>query len=192
MTGVDRLRIEKAVRELILAIGENPERPGLRRTPQRVAEAWEEMFYGVGANPEQALGAPFASESSDLVLVRDIRLHSMCEHHLLPFYGRAHVAYLPDGEVVGLSRIADLVELLAARPQIQEDLTSRIADALDTGVHPRGVLVVLECTQACVASRGGRQPDVVTVTTSARGALKSPAARAEVMELLRGGTQEDA
>jgi GTP cyclohydrolase I len=198
MTGVDTARVERAVRELLLAIGETPDRPGLERTPNRVAEAYAEFFSGVGVDPQQHLvdsvptgstdaGAP---PDSDAVVLRDIGFRSMCEHHLLPFTGTAHVAYLPGEKVVGLSRIPAVVDTLASRPQVQERLTEQIADALEAGLHPRGVLVVLDAEHGCVTARGARQAHSSTVTVASRGALADPAARAEIIALIgsvRGG-----
>jgi GTP cyclohydrolase I len=195
MTGVDTARVERAVRELLVAIGEDPERPGLERTPRRVAEAYAEFFSGVGADPQQHLvgsvptGSTDAGEpaDSDVVLLRDLGFRSMCEHHLLPFTGVAHVAYLPGEKIVGLSRIPAVVETIASRPQVQERLTEQIADALDAGLHPRGVLVVLDAEHGCVTARGARQERSSTVTVASRGALADPAARAEVIALIGAG-----
>ena len=195
MTGVDTARVERAVRELLLAIGEDPERPGLERTPRRVAEAYAEFFSGVGADPQEHLadsvptGSTDAGEpaDSDVVLLRDLGFRSMCEHHLLPFTGLAHVAYLPGEKIVGLSRIPAVVETVASRPQVQERLTEQIADALDAGLRPRGVLVVLDAEHGCVTARGARQERSSTVTVASRGALADPAARAEVISLIGAG-----
>jgi GTP cyclohydrolase I len=192
MTGVDTARVERAVRELLLAIGEVPDRPGLERTPQRVAEAYAEFFSGVGADPQQHLadsvptGSTDAGEpaDSDAVVLREIAFRSMCEHHLLPFTGIAHVAYLPGEKIVGLSRIPAVVDTLASRPQVQERLTEQIADALDAGLRPRGVLVVLDAEHGCVTARGARQAHSSTVTVASRGALADPVARAEIIALI--------
>lgn len=181
---IDTARVEAAVAEILAAIGEDPARPGLVDTPRRVAEAYADYFAGVGADPSALLADAIPGESGEFVLVRDIRFRSMCEHHLLPFLGRAHVAYAPAERIVGLGRIAEVVHLLAARPQLQERLTDEIADALAGALAPHGVLVVLDAVHGCVSARGPRQPDVSTVTVAARGTLAEPAARAEVMALI--------
>ncbi len=184
MADIDRARIEAAVREILAAIGEDTGREGLALTPARVANAYSELFSGIGVDPATALGTPFPAETTDLIVVRDIRVRSVCEHHLLPFYGVAHVAYIPGDTVVGLSHIPHLVEVLAARPQVQENLTAQIVDTLEAAIAPRGAVAVLECTQSCVASRGGRQPDALTVTVASRGELAEPTRRLEVLVLL--------
>lgn len=182
---VDRERIAAAVRELLAAIGDDPARPGLAETPRRVAEAYAEYFSGVGEDPAAHLdSADLAGESGELVLLRDIEFRSMCEHHLLPFIGVAHVAYLPSDRIVGLGRIPLVVETVASRPQIQERLSDEIADALVAGLDPRGVLVVVEATHGCVAARGARQAKSSTVTVASRGALAEPIERAEIMALI--------
>jgi GTP cyclohydrolase I len=181
---IDTARVEAAVAEILAAIGEDPARPGLVDTPRRVAEAYADYFAGVGADPSVLLADAIPGESGEFVLVRDIRFRSMCEHHLLPFLGRAHVAYAPDERIVGLGRIAEVVHLLAARPQLQERLTDEIADALVTALAPHGVIVVVDAVHGCVSARGPRQPDASTVTVAARGTLADPAARAEVMALI--------
>jgi GTP cyclohydrolase I len=191
---VDRERIAVLVRELLDAIGEDPDRPGLKQTPQRVADAYAEFFSGVGADAAEPLantisvsrGPAPETLSSGAVMLRDIRFRSICEHHLLPFRGRAHVAYLPGVQVVGLGALPRVVDLLAARPQVQERLGEQIADAIDGALDARGVLVVLSATHDCVTTRGGTQPDAQTVTIAARGALAEPAARAELIALLSG------
>lgn len=184
MAEIDRGRIEAAVREILAALGEDAEREGLALTPTRVANAYAEMFSGIGADPVATLGDVFPAETNDVVIVRNIRVRSVCEHHLLPFSGVAHVAYLPGESVVGLSRIPLLVETLAARPQIQENLTAQIVDSLESVISPRGALAVLECTQSCVTARGGRQPDARAVTVATRGELTDSARRLEVLLLL--------
>lgn len=181
---MDSRRVAAAVRELIIAIGEDPERSALRATPEKVAQAYSEFFRGIDQDPLAPLSELMDSEQRDPVILRDIELVSICEHHLLPFTGVAHVAYLPDGKIVGLGRLAQVVEVLAARPQLQEDLTNQIADALVSGLAPRGALVMLEARHQCVASRGARQPEVNTMTLAARGQLAEPAARAEIITLL--------
>lgn len=187
---VDSGRVEAAVAELLAAIGDDPTRPGLQRTPARVAEAYAEYFAGVGVDPVEILregkDAAGDGERGDLVLLRDLEFRSMCEHHLLPFRGRAHVGYLPGDKLVGLGRLGTVVETLAARPQLQERLGEQIADALDAGLAPRGVLVVLDAQHDCVAARDARQTRSSTVTIASRGELSSPAARAEAMILIGG------
>jgi GTP cyclohydrolase I len=195
MTGVDTARIERAVRELLLAIGEDPDRAGLERTPARVAEAYAEYFSGIGADPQAPLadsveiGAADDGEpaTGDAVVLRDLRFRSVCEHHLLPFIGTAHVAYLPGARIVGLGRIPAVVDTLANRPQLQERLAEEIADALEAGLDPRGVLVVLDATHGCVTTRGARQEHSSTITIASRGALAEPAARAEIIALIGAG-----
>ncbi|GHF25081.1 GTP cyclohydrolase I [Pseudolysinimonas yzui] len=185
---VDQGRVEAAVAELLAAIGEDPTRPGLQRTPRRVAEAYAEYFAGLGVDPvailRDGVDAAGDGERGDLVLLRGLEFRSMCEHHLLPFRGVAHVGYLPGGKVVGLGRLGTVVETLAARPQLQERLGEQIADALDAGLAPRGVIVVLDAQHDCVAARDARQTNSTTVTVASRGALSDPAARAEAMTLI--------
>jgi GTP cyclohydrolase I len=192
MAGVDTGRIERAVHEILLAIGEDPERPGLERTPQRVAEAYADFFGGLSVDPlthladavplgDTEAGVP---ATSDAVVLRDIAFRSVCEHHLLPFVGTAHVAYLPRDRVVGLGRIPAVIETLAARPQLQERLAEEIADTLEAGLDPKGVLVVLDAQHRCVTTRGSRQERSSTITIASRGALGEPAARAEIIALI--------
>jgi GTP cyclohydrolase I len=189
---VDQGRIEAAVAELLAAIGEDPTRPGVQRTPQRVAEAYAEYFSGMGVDPAEVLrdgvDAAGDGERGDLVLLRGLEFRSMCEHHLLPFRGVAHVGYLPGGKVVGLGRLGTVVEILAARPQLQERLGEQIADALETGLAPRGVIVVLDAQHDCVAARDARQMRSTTVTVASRGALSEAAGRAEAMALIGAAT----
>lgn len=177
-------RIAAAVRELLVAIGENPDREELRATPQKVAQAYAEFFKGVGQDPLEPLRDIFTAEKNDLVLLKDIDLVSICEHHLLPFTGIAHIGYLPDGKVAGLGRLAKVVEVLASRPQLQENLTAEIADAIEQGLQTSGVVVVIEARHQCVVSRGARQPEVNTVTVATRGVYSDPLQRAEVMALI--------
>ncbi|MCR2813913.1 GTP cyclohydrolase I [Microbacterium sp. zg.Y1090] len=194
---VDRERISVLVRQLLEAIGEDPDRPGLRLTPQRVADAYAEFFAGVGADPGEPLAHTISVSRgpapdtlpSGAVMLRDIRFRSMCEHHLLPFAGHAHIAYLPGEQVVGLGALPRVVDILAARPQVQERLGEQIADTIAGAIDTRGVVVVLDATHQCVTMRGGRQPDASTVTVAARGELAEPAARAEIMTLLAGGAR---
>ena len=192
MAGVDTGRIERAVHEILLAIGEDPDRPGLQRTPARVAEAYADFFGGLDVDPLSHLAdsVPIGANeagvpaTSDAVVLRDLAFRSVCEHHLLPFVGTAHVAYLPGDRVVGLGRIPAVVDTLAARPQLQERLAEEIADALETGLDPKGVLVVLDAQHRCVTTRGSRQERSSTVTIASRGVLAEPAARAEIMALI--------
>lgn len=186
---IDSGRIEAAVAELLAAIGEDPARPGLAATPRRVAEAYADFFAGIDRDPLDPLrDAPeFVAEPGqlgELVLLRDIAFRSVCEHHLLPFTGVAHLAYLPDGRIVGLGRLPEVVEILSSRPQLQERLGEQIADALDAGLAPRGVLVVLDARHSCVTARGSRQSGSTTVTVASRGELAEPLARAEAMALI--------
>lgn len=183
---MDQQRVAAAVRELLIAIGENPDSETLAGTPARVASAYSEFFAGVGVDPLTHLvdAVPVGSETGELVLVRDIALRSVCEHHLLPFRGRAHVAYRPGERVVGLGAIPRVVETLAARPQVQERLGEQIAEALWAGLDPDGVLVVLEASHGCVADRGGRQTEALVVTVASRGSLAQPGQRAEVLALI--------
>ncbi|WP_158865994.1 GTP cyclohydrolase I FolE [Leifsonia sp. AG29] len=190
MSAVDRDRIAAAVAEILAAIGEDPARPGLETTPARVAEAYAEFFSGIGRDAADDLGDPVPLEdglTAETVLLRDIEFRSVCEHHLLPFIGTAHVAYLPGDTVVGLGRIPRMIETLASRPQVQERLTEQIADTLVAATAARGVLVVLDASHACVTTRGARQSGSTTVTVAARGAYTEPAARAELITLIGRG-----
>ena len=182
---IDPGRIEAAVAELLSAIGEDPARPGLLDTPRRVAEAYGEFFEGLGVNPVDHLRETVPTEGTgELVLLRDIEFRSICEHHLLPFRGVAHVAYVPGDRIVGLGRLPRVVETLASRPQLQERLGEEIADALAEGLDPRGVLVVLDAVHGCVWARGTRQARSSTVTVASRGVLSDPVQRAEAMALI--------
>lgn len=184
---IDRERIASAVREILESIGEDPNRQGLLDTPQRVADALVELYGGVGVDPVGILTEPGSCadvDTHDTVIVRGIRFRSMCEHHLLPFHGIAHVAYVPEKTVVGLGRIARLVDIIASRPQVQERLGQEIGDALARGVSARGTLVVLEATHECVAARGSRQESAVAVTVSSAGELADPAARTATLALI--------
>jgi len=184
---IDTGRIEAAVAEILVAIGENPGRAGLESTPQRVAEAYSDFFSGLGVDPMEHLRDTVeldAHELGELVLLRDIDFRSICEHHLLPFTGRAHLAYVPDTRVVGLGRLPRVVETLASRPQLQERLTEEIADTLNTGLSPKGVLVVIDAVHGCVSARGARQAKSSTVTMASRGTLADPVGRAEIMALI--------
>ncbi|MEO3742347.1 GTP cyclohydrolase I FolE [Plantactinospora sp. B5E13] len=184
---VDLARIEKAVREILVAVGEDPDRDGLRKTPARVARAYAELFAGLRVDPAQVLSTTFEANHEELVLVRDIDVMSLCEHHLLPFHGVAHIGYIPgeNGRITGLSKLARLVEVYARRPQVQERLTSQIADLLMTRLEPRGVLVVLECEHMCMAMRGIRKAGAKTITSAVRGLLQRDAkSRSEAMSLI--------
>ncbi len=186
-TTVDGPRIERAIREVLLAIGEDPDREGLQDTPARVARAYAQVFGGLHESPAKHLSRVFANEGAgEVVICRNIEFHSMCEHHLLPFWGRAHVAYLPnEHEIVGLSKLARTVDVFARRPQVQERLTGQIADALDQHLTPRGVLVVIESEHLCMKMRGVSKQGATMVTTAARGIYTAPGPqRAEVMSLL--------
>jgi GTP cyclohydrolase I len=187
--GVDLARVEAAVRELLLAVGEDPDRPGLQETPARVARAYAETFAGLGQDPAEILATTFDEGHDELVLVRDIPMYSTCEHHLVPFHGMAHVGYIPgaDGRVTGLSKLARLVDLFARRPQVQERMTRQIADALHEGLKPQGVIVVIEAEHLCMAMRGIRKPGSRTMTSAVRGIFRDNAAtRAEAMSLVLG------
>jgi GTP cyclohydrolase I len=187
--GVDRPRAEAAVRELLIAVGEDPDRPGLKDTPARVARAYTEIFAGLWQDPGEILATTFDEDHDELVLVRDIPMYSTCEHHLVPFHGVAHIGYIPgdDGKVTGLSKLARLVEVYARRPQVQERMTSQIADALNDVLKPRGVLVVIEAEHLCMAMRGVRKPGSQTVTSAVRGIFrKNAATRSEAMSLVLG------
>ncbi len=184
---VDLGRIEKAVREILEAIGEDPDREGLVDTPERVARMYAEIYRGLHEDPAKHLTVTFAAEHDEMVLVRDIPLYGSCEHHLIPFAGRAHVAYIPgsDGRITGLSKIARLVEGFARRPQVQERLTTQIADALAEALQPAGVLVMIEAEHLCMSMRGVKKPGALTVTSAVRGLFKTnPATRAEAMSLI--------
>jgi len=183
---IDLRRIERAVREILIAIGEDPEREGLRETPERVARMYAEVFAGLRQDPRRYLETVFEERYDELVVLRDIPFYSFCEHHLLPFEGRAHVAYLPDGRVVGLSKLARVVDAFARRPQVQERLTAQIADALMEALRPKGVAVVMEATHMCMTCRGVKKPGSIMVTSAIRGLCRTDArTRAEVMSLLR-------
>jgi GTP cyclohydrolase I len=184
----DAAGVERAVRALLVAIGEDPDREGLRETPKRVARAFAETFSGLTVEPEDVLTTTFDLGHDEMVLVRDIEVFSTCEHHLVPFHGVAHVGYIPsvDGRITGLSKLARLVEVYARRPQVQERLTTQIADALVRILKPRGVIVVVECEHLCMSMRGVRKPGARTVTSAVRGQLRDPATRAEAMSLILG------
>ncbi|GFG71012.1 GTP cyclohydrolase I FolE [Mycolicibacter senuensis] len=187
-TGFDQARAEAAVRELLYAVGEDPDRAGLMDTPARVARAYQEMFAGLYTDPDTVLETTFDEQHDEMVLVKEIPLYSTCEHHLVSFHGVAHVGYIPgdDGRITGLSKLARVVDLYAKRPQVQERLTGQVADALMRKLNPRGVIVVVEAEHLCMAMRGVRKPGAITTTSAVRGQFKSDSAsRAEALELIR-------
>jgi GTP cyclohydrolase IA len=188
---IDLGRIEKAVREIIEALGEDPDREGLVDTPERVAAFYAEVFDGLHRDPGDVVDAFFGEEHyQEIVMVREIPFYSMCEHHFVPFHGQAHVAYIPKGQVTGLSKLARLVEGFARRPQMQERLTAQVADALTERLQPLGVMVVVEAEHLCMSMRGVKKPGATTVTSAVRGIMESqPATRAEAMSLLFGTTR---
>ncbi|GAA3522820.1 MULTISPECIES: GTP cyclohydrolase I FolE [Corynebacterium] len=185
----DRERAEAAVRELLIAVGEDPDREGLVETPARVARAYEEVFAGLHEDPKVHLEKSFSENHRELVLVRDIPIYSTCEHHLVPFYGEAHIGYIPgpEGKVTGLSKLARVADMYAKRPQVQERLTAQIADAIVDKLNASAVIVVIECEHLCMAMRGIRKPGATTTTSAVRGGFQNNAAsRAEVLSLIRG------
>ncbi|MFB9834076.1 GTP cyclohydrolase I FolE [Actinoallomurus acaciae] len=186
---IDQARIEKAVREILIAVGENPDRDGLVDTPARVARAYAEQFAGMRQRPEDVLNTVFDADHDEMVIVKDIEVYSMCEHHLVPFHGVAHVGYTPNdkGQITGLSKLARLVDVYARRPQVQERMTSQIADALVEVLSPRGVIVVVEAEHLCMTMRGVRKPGAKTLTSAVRGDFRDePSTRAEAMSLILG------
>jgi GTP cyclohydrolase I len=184
----DHARVEAAVRELLVAIGEDPSREGLRETPARFARAYEEMFRGLHQDPAEVLTTTFEAGHDEMVLVKDIEVASTCEHHLVPFYGFAHIGYIPgaEGRITGLSKLARLVDVFAKRPQVQERLTTQVADSLCRLLQPAGVIVVVEAEHLCMTMRGVRKPGAKTLTSAVRGQLRNPATRAEAMSLILG------
>ena len=191
MTSMNIRRIEKAIREILKAIGEDPGREGLRETPGRVARMYAEVFSGIGEDPAKLLKVFHAENHQEMVIVKSISLYSICEHHLIPFMGEAHVAYIPgQGKVTGLSKLARVVDVLAKRPQVQERLTTQIAETLMERLNPKGVLVIIEAEHLCMSMRGVRKPGSITVTSAVRGVLrKSASTRAEALALIRGGVR---
>ena len=187
-TPFDGARVEAAIRELLLGIGEDPDREGLANTPARVAKSFEEIFGGLHQSAQGVLTTTFSLGHDELVVVRDIPVYSTCEHHLLPFHGIAHVGYIPgeDGRITGLSKIARLVDMYSKRPQVQERLTTQIADAMVTILEARGVIVVIECEHLCMSMRGIRKPGSKTVTSVVRGQLRDGTTRSEAMALING------
>jgi GTP cyclohydrolase I len=186
---VDEPRIARAVREILLAVGENPEREGLLETPERVAAAYTQLFSGLAKDPSRHLEGGFTEEARDLILIRDLPVASLCEHHLLPFAGKAHVGYVPNGRVAGFSELARVVEDYAKRPQLQERLTAQVADAVYGTLGASGAFVVIEAEHTCMSMRGAEVPGAVAVTAAARGVFKEDVARrAEVLALISPGT----
>jgi GTP cyclohydrolase I len=184
----DEKRAEAAIRELLYAVGEDPDREGLRETPSRVARAYREIFAGLWQRPEDVLTTTFDLGHDEMVLVKDIEVMSSCEHHLVPFVGVAHIGYIPasNGKITGLSKLARLVDVYARRPQVQERLTTQVADAMMRILEPRGVIVVVECEHMCMTMRGVRKPGAKTLTSAVRGQLRDPATRSEAMSLIIG------
>jgi GTP cyclohydrolase I len=184
----DSASAEAAVRQLLIAIGENPDRDGLRDTPARVARAYAEMFGGLRQTPDEVLTTTFDAGHDEMVIVRNIELYSTCEHHLVPFHGVSHIGYIPNenGRITGLSKLARLVDVFAKRPQVQERLTTQVADSLVRILEPRGAIVVMECEHLCMSMRGVRKPGSRTITSAVRGSLRDPASRAEAMSLIMG------
>lgn len=186
-TPVDKLRIQDAVREIITAIGENPERDGLRDTPRRIADMYEEIFAGLRTDPYKFLEVTFDEAYSEMVVLKDIPFYSMCEHHFAPFHGVAHVAYIPQGRVVGLSKLARVVDTFARRPQVQERLTAQVVDTIMEGLQPKGAAVVIQAEHLCLTMRGIKKAGAKMVTSAVRGIFKdNPATRAEFQSILRG------
>jgi GTP cyclohydrolase IA len=188
--GFDASKVEEGVRLILEGIGEEPGRDGLKETPRRVAEMYREVFAGLHQEPDAVVDAVFDVSHDEMIMVRDIDVESLCEHHLLPFAGKAHVAYVPggDGRITGLSKLARLVDVLAKRPQVQERLTTQIADVLERSLKPRGVFVVIEAEHLCMSMRGVKKPGSTTVTSAVRGVFRSdPRTRAEAMSLMRDG-----
>lgn len=184
---IDHHRIEEAVREILLAVGENPNREGLRDTPARVARMYAELFSGLNAEPRELLQKTFTQKYDEMVLVKDIGFESICEHHLLPFIGKAHIGYLPNGKIVGLSKLARVVEVLARRPQIQERMAEQLADLIMSELDARGVGVILEATHTCMTIRGIRKPASICTTSAMRGSFQtSQSTRSEFMALIYG------
>lgn len=183
---MDAEKIKEAVKLFLEGIGENPTREGLLETPERVARMCEEIYGGMGQSAEEHLSRQFTVDHNEIVLVKDITFYSTCEHHLLPFYGKAHIAYIPNGKVVGLSKLARTVEVYARRPQIQEQLTGQIADALEKYIHPQGVMVMMEAEHMCMTMRGIKKPGSLTVTYAARGCFRQdPAKQQMFMEMVK-------
>jgi GTP cyclohydrolase I len=184
---IDHDRIAAAVREILLAVGEDPDREGLRETPLRIARMYEEMFAGLHKDPASVLKRTFVEKYDEMVLVKDIAFDSMCEHHLLPFFGKAHIAYIPNGKIVGLSKIPRVVEIVARRPQVQERMTEELADLVMNELDAQGVAVVLEASHTCMSIRGVRKPDSICTTSAMRGTFRQNLpTRSEFLSLIRG------
>ncbi|MEO7804480.1 MAG: GTP cyclohydrolase I FolE [Actinomycetota bacterium] len=186
---MDEQRIANAVKELLEGIGEEPSRKDLQATPERVADMYKELFSGIDRDPADEIDVFFESNYDEVIMVKDISLYSMCEHHLLPFFGKAHVAYIPNtkGQITGLSKLARVVDVASRRPQVQERLTMQIADALESRLQPRGIMVIVEAEHLCMTMRGVQKPGAITITSAVRGLVReNPATRQEVMSLLRG------
>jgi len=186
MLTINKKQIAQSIKQIIAAIGENPNREGLKETPERIAQMYEELFAGIGEDPREILRKHLTEDQhKEMIILKDIPFYSMCEHHLLPFIGKAHIAYIPNGKIVGLSRLAHAVEIISKKPQIQERLTSEIADTIDSAVKPYGVLVVVECEHLCISMRGTKKPGTTTVTSAIRGYfLKNDATRQEAFSLI--------
>jgi len=184
---MNKRKIEKAVKMILEAVGEDPQREGLKDTPRRVADFYEEIFAGLNENPQDHLKLYSAPNQDEMVIVKDIFFHSLCEHHLLPFFGKAHIAYIPsDNKITGFSRLVRVIEVLARRPQLQERLTAQVADTLMEVLKPKGVLVVIEAEQMCLTMRGLKKPGSMTITSAMRGTLKKDALRKEAFALIKG------
>ena len=187
MLQMDKRKIEKAVKMILEAVGEDPQREGLKETPKRVADFYEEIFAGLSENPRSQLKLYSTPNQDEMIIAKDIFFHSLCEHHLLPFFGKAHIAYIPsDNKITGFSRLVRVVETLARRPQLQERLTAQIADTLMEVLKPKGVLVVIEAEQMCLTMRGLKKPGSSTITSAIRGSLKKTALRKEAFALIKG------
>jgi len=188
VSAFDAAAVERAIRDLLVAVGEDPERDGLKDTPARVARAYQEIFEGLHMQAEDVLTTMFDIGHDEMVIVRDIEMYSTCEHHLVPFHGRAHIGYIPseNGRITGLSKLARLVDVYARRPQVQERLTTQIADALMRILEPRGAIVVIEAEHLCMSMRGVRKPGSKTLTSAVRGSLRDSTSRAEAMALIQG------
>jgi len=185
--GVDRARIQEAVEEIIAAIGEDPDREGLRETPRRIAEAYAELFSGIDCDPREVLAKSFEESHKEMVVLKDIPFYSLCEHHFLPFHGKAHIGYVPDGRVVGVSKLARAIDIVARRPQLQERLTSEVADAIMDGLSPDGVAVVIEAEHLCMTMRGVQKPGAVMITSATRGGFRRRGVtRSEFLALVQG------
>jgi GTP cyclohydrolase I len=189
---MDKEKIQKAIRMILEAVGEDPDRDGLKDTPRRVAEFYEEIFAGLSEDPEGQVKLYSAPNQDEMIIAKDIFFHSLCEHHLLPFFGKAHIAYIPtDDQITGFSRLVRVIEALARRPQLQERLTAQIADVLMKMLKPKGVLVILEAEQMCLTMRGLKKPGSVTITSAVRGDLKKEALRKEAFSLIKGPVSQN-